>query len=111
LAAMEAAIYQMESGFERGRDGREPDWRFHRALAAATRDPLVFLVLDTPGARMQNRLRKRMRAHNFASMDRGRRCMEDHRAILRAVRQGPGEAAFRAMHPHIRMIQADLEAN
>jgi DNA-binding FadR family transcriptional regulator len=97
---MEALICRMESGFERGGDGWEPGWR---ALAAATGDRLAFLVLNTLGARIQNRLR--MRAH------RRRRCIEDHGAILRAVRQGPGKAPFRAMHPHFPMIQADLEAN
>ena len=107
LAAMEAAINQMETELGRGRDGWEPDWGFHRSLAAATRNPFAVLVLDTLGERMQNRLWKLMRADNFASKDGGRRNMEDHRA----VRQGSGEAAFRAMHTHIRMIQADLEAN
>jgi DNA-binding FadR family transcriptional regulator len=60
---------------------------------------------------MQHRLWKLMRAHNFESKDVGQRYVRDHRAILEAVRQGSGNAAFRAMHSHIRMIQVDLEAD
>jgi DNA-binding FadR family transcriptional regulator len=59
---------------------------------------------------MENPLWKLMRAHNFEFGDRGQRYLKDHRTILDAIRQGSGNAAFRAMHAHISMIGADLEA-
>jgi DNA-binding FadR family transcriptional regulator len=52
-----------------------------------------------------------MRAHNLAAQDRGQRYARDHRAIFEAVRLRDGDAAFRVMHAHIRVIQADLEAD
>lgn len=111
LAAMDASIQQMESELAQGREGWDPDWGFHRAVAAASRNPIAALVLDTLGQRMQSRFWKLMRAHNFESLDRGQRYARDHRAILEAIRQGSGDAAFRAMHAHVRMIQADLESD
>ena len=111
LAAMDGMVFQMEDDLGHGRDAWEPDWGFHKAIATATRNPFAELVLDTLGQRMQNRLWKLMREHNFEAMDRGRRYARDHRAILEAIRQRSGEAAFRAMHAHIRLIQADLEAD
>jgi GntR family transcriptional repressor for pyruvate dehydrogenase complex len=111
LAAMDDTVRQMESELQRGNEGWEPDWGFHKALSAATRNPFAELVLDTLGQRMQNQLWRRMRAHNFELLHRGQRYAQDHRTILEAVRQGDGDAAFRAMHTHIRTIQADLEAD
>lgn len=111
LSTMDGMIREMEGDLSSGREGWEPDWGFHKALAAATHNPFVELVLDTLGQRMQNRLWKLMRAHNLAAQDRGQRYAKDHRAIFEAVRQRDGDAAFRAMHAHIRMIQADLEAD
>ena len=111
LAAMDDTVRQMELELQRGNEGWEPDWGFHKALSAATRNPFAELVLDTLGQRMQNQLWRRMRAHNFELLHRGQRYAQDHRSILEAVRQGDGDAAFRAMHTHIRTIQADLEAD
>lgn len=111
LAAMETMVTAMESDLQNGRDAWEPDWGFHKALAASTRNPFAELVLETLGQRMQNRFWLLMRAHNLESHHRGQRYASDHRSILDAVRQRDGDAAFRAMHAHIRGIQADLEAD
>ena len=80
-------------------------------MAAATRNPFAELVLNTLAERMQKRLWKLARAHNFEGLHRGMRYAQDHRAIFEAVRLGDGDAAFRLMHAHIRTIQADLEAD
>ena len=111
LAAMDAAVRQMDEELAQGRDGWEPDWRFHKIIAAATRNPFGELILETLGQRMQSGLWKLMRTHNFESPNRGQRYARDHRAILEAIRQGAGDAAFRTMHAHIRAIQADLESD
>ena len=111
LSTMDGMVRQMEVDLSSGREGWEPDWGFHKALAAATHNPFVELVADTLGQRMQNRLWKLMRSHNLEAEHRGHRYAHDHHAILEAVRQRDGDAAFRAMHAHIRMIQADLEAD
>ena len=110
LRAMQSAVAQMQLELEEGHDAWQPDWGFHRAIATATQNPLVEMVFDNLGQRMENPLWKLMRAHNFEFGDRGQRYLKDHRAILDAVRQGSGNAAFRAMHAHISMIGADLEA-
>jgi GntR family transcriptional repressor for pyruvate dehydrogenase complex len=110
LLAMEGAVQQMGQELKEGRDAWQPDWGFHRAVAAATQNPLVEMVFESLGQRMESPLWKLMRAHNFEYGDRGRHYVQGHRAILRAIRQGSGDGAFRAMLAHIRMIQADLEA-
>jgi GntR family transcriptional regulator, transcriptional repressor for pyruvate dehydrogenase complex len=111
LRAMEIAVSQMEAELKKGGEAWQPDWGFHRAIAAATQNPLVEMVFDSLGQRMENPLWSLMRAHNFEMGDRGQRYLMDHRAILDAIRKRSGTAAFRAMHAHIRMIQADLEAD
>lgn len=111
LVALETMVKQMESDLREGRDGWEPDLGFHKAVAAATRNPFAELVLNTLAERMQKRLWKLARAHNFEALHRGMRYAQDHRAIFEAVRLGDGDAAFRLMHAHIRTIQADLEAD
>ena len=111
LRTMDCAVRQMQLELEEGRDGWEPVWGFHRAIAAATQNPLVEAVFDNLGQRMDNPLCALMRAHNFELGDRGQRYLKHHRAILDAIRKGSGNAAFRAMRDHIRAIEADLEAD
>jgi GntR family transcriptional repressor for pyruvate dehydrogenase complex len=111
LRAMDRAVRQMEAELEQGRDAWEPDWGFHRAIAAATQNPLVEAAFDNIGQRMENPLWALMRAHNFEFGDRGQRYLKHHRAVLEAIRRASGNAAFRTMREHIRAIGADLEAD
>lgn len=111
LAAIQAMVLEMEADMREGRDGWEPDLGFHKAVAAATRNPFAELMLNTLAERMQKRLWKLARERNFETLHRGNRYAQDHRAIYEAIRVSDGDAAFRLMHAHIRTIQADLEAD
>lgn len=111
LRVMERAVRQMELELNEGRDAWEPDWGFHRAIAAATQNPLVEAVFDNLGQRMESPLWTLMRARNFEFGDRGQNYLKDHRMVLDAIRKRQGETAFRAMREHIQMIGADLEAD
>jgi GntR family transcriptional repressor for pyruvate dehydrogenase complex len=111
LRAMDSEVRRMEFELQEGLDAWEPDWGFHRAIAAATQNPLVEAVYDTLGQRMENPLWALMRAHNFEFGDRGQCYLKHHQAILEAIRKGSGDAAFRAMREHIRKIGTDLETD
>jgi GntR family transcriptional repressor for pyruvate dehydrogenase complex len=111
LNEMQDRITEMEEDLRRGGNSWEPDWGFHQAVATATQNPLVVSLVDLLGQRMEHQLWKLMRAHNFEAEGRAYRYLEDHRTILDAIRRSQGDLAFRAMHRHIRLIQADLEAD
>jgi GntR family transcriptional repressor for pyruvate dehydrogenase complex len=111
LRVMDRAVQQMELEVKEGHEAWEPDWGFHRAIAAATQNPLVEAVFDNLGQRMKSPLWILMRARNFEFGDRGQRYLKDHRMVLDAIRKGRSETAFRAMGEHIQNIRADLEAD
>ena len=111
LRVMDRAVRQMEVEVKEGHEAWEPDWGFHRAIAAATQNPLVEAAFDNLGQRMKSPLWTLMRARNFEFGDRGQRYLEDHRMVLEAIRKGRGETALRAMREHIQNIRTDLEAD
>jgi GntR family transcriptional repressor for pyruvate dehydrogenase complex len=111
LRVMDRAVRQMEAELKEGREAWEPDWGFHRAIAAATQNPLVEAMFENLGQRMDNPFWALMRTRNFEFGDRGQRYLQDHRKVLEAIRKGRDATAFRAMRDHIQNIRTDLEAD
>ena len=108
LQDMHKQISQMSSELESGQDAWKPDWGFHEAVARAAQNPVLALVNDAIGRRMEHPLWTLMRHHNFESAERAHRYLDDHRRILVAIEAGDGGAAFRAMTRHITAILRDL---
>jgi len=74
----------------------EADARFHRVLVEASGLPGVWAVLE-----QARETHHRIRAIAVPELRSGRRAVDDHKAIIRAVAAGDAVAAARAMGEHL----------
>ncbi len=109
LAAMEAALEGFADALEKGHVAHHLDRMFHRTIAVATGNARFVMALDAlETERNPAELVVRHRLH-FQPRERGRAVLDEHRDILRLIREQDAEAARRAMRNHlerarIRMI-------
>lgn len=101
-----ATIEQLEHAIRDGELGWEADYRFHLAIAAATKNPYFTKFIDFIASNLRKGI-KRGRETNILSLDR---VLDEHCAIFAAVREGDADGARRAMVLHHRnsMISLDL---
>jgi len=109
LAAMESALEGFAAALEKGHVAHHLDRMFHRTIAAATGNVRFVIALDAlETERNPAEMVVRHRLH-FQPRERGRAVLDEHRDILRLIREQDAEAARRAMRNHlerarIRMI-------
>ncbi|MBO0721003.1 MAG: FadR family transcriptional regulator [Blastocatellia bacterium] len=76
------------------------DIRFHRAIAAASANPILATIVEMVSAVMYDRRRETIgRAHDF------KESIEMHQRIYRAIRTHKAEEARAAMHEHLVLAQ------
>ncbi|QDU29392.1 HTH-type transcriptional regulator LutR [Anatilimnocola aggregata] len=82
----------------------EADINFHRALAAATNNPLFVLLLETV-AQLLRESRRRTLTQSGTKL-----ALEEHLRIFETIKARDPVAARAAMRQHIRLIERDLAA-
>jgi GntR family transcriptional repressor for pyruvate dehydrogenase complex len=108
LADMSAALDRLAAATTDD-EFHEADIAFHRALAVASKNPIIVLVLDALSGLMRDLRRRYFRGHE----KRGRTpamIVAEHRAIYDAIAKGSAKAATNAMLKHLQASQADLTA-
>jgi GntR family transcriptional regulator, transcriptional repressor for pyruvate dehydrogenase complex len=105
--ALRAAIQMASEQHAMGLDTDDADLAFHRAVAAASRNPvLLHLVEHTVGIlRRQNWTELYLRSNSRADMAH---FLAQHEPILAAIEQSDPEAAEKAMDEHLDSVEAAL---
>ncbi|TNM39781.1 FadR family transcriptional regulator [Nocardioides albidus] len=99
LAAIEAALAEMEADVEAGGRGVEGDQRFHAAVTAASHSALLArLMVEIAPLVTESRL------ESLSQPGRPRASLAGHRRIAAAIVAGDPAAAAAAMHDHIGMV-------
>jgi GntR family transcriptional repressor for pyruvate dehydrogenase complex len=107
LVAIENAVRKNEQDPNNAELGAEADWEFHRAIAAASGNALLLKTLRTLSDNMQESMRTyRERLLRFPSM--GHTLLDEHRAILEAIREQNPPLARDRMRAHIEHIKRTL---
>lgn len=101
LAEAAHAILEMETEIARGEPGVEGDRRFHAALIAAARNPVLADVL----AQMDPVIRLVSRA-SLERFDQPPRSLATHRLILEAVTRQDEDESARLMREHLAVTGA-----
>lgn len=99
LVEMEAALEQMAADIERGGRGVDGDERFHAAVTAAARSPLLGRMMLELSAEITE-----TRIESLGQPGRPGESLEQHRRIAAAIRSGDPEAAASAMHAHVATV-------
>lgn len=104
LEILRGIIEAHEKLLNEGSSGVEKDVAFHRALARASKNPVLAAALDViyndPDIGM---------ALEYIRRKRGSRMVEDHRNLLSYVERGDSEGARKAMTRHIDNVVRDVE--
>jgi GntR family transcriptional repressor for pyruvate dehydrogenase complex len=99
LAAMKAALAQMESEIAGGGIGTEGDAAFHHAIALAGRNQILGHMIDSMAEVIQE-----SRIESLSEPGRPPRSLEAHGRILAAIEARNAELAAEAMRQHLRVV-------
>jgi GntR family transcriptional regulator, transcriptional repressor for pyruvate dehydrogenase complex len=97
---MEQALLKMEENLKHPEDMVEVDSSFHLALAEATQN-FVFVSMMETKLNMSRQVRKQ----TLHSQERYLQSLEEHRAILEAVKRRNASEAIGAIHIHLKHIR------
>jgi GntR family transcriptional repressor for pyruvate dehydrogenase complex len=103
IARMEQCLDDMQVDIDAGGLGTEADAGFHAAIAATTSNELLTRIVELIG--------EAIREHReiLQTPEGARESLEEHRAILEAIRRGDGEAAYLGTRHHIDTVRRLLE--
>ncbi len=105
IATMQEAIVIMDKALDDVDTFVEADLDFHLALAEATQNPVIPLLMDS----IIDLLREERK--QIGLVDGGlRRGQSHHKKILQAVARGDAQAARRCMQDHLKQVSKDSEA-
>ncbi len=105
LKEMQEAIERMDKQLESAEGFVKADQDFHAALARATRNEILPLLLEALVDRLQESRRMIFRVKGAPQ-----RGQTFHRAIYEAVKNGDVRGAQEAMRQHLRQVEEDSKA-
>ncbi|MEQ8719571.1 MAG: FadR/GntR family transcriptional regulator [Acidimicrobiales bacterium] len=103
VAAMEAALSNMEEEVDAGGIGQSGDREFHRAIWTAARSPVIENFLDRLGDGIA-----RVRDESLSQTGRPRESLAAHWRILEAIRSADPPGARNAMEQHMLTVRNSL---
>ncbi|TDD28187.1 FadR family transcriptional regulator [Kribbella turkmenica] len=99
LAAIRAALEEMERDIEAGGRGVDADEQFHGAITAAARSELLTQMM----AAIHDLIRE-TRLESLSQPGRPRESLAGHRRVADAIAAGDPAAAAAAMHEHVMLV-------
>jgi GntR family transcriptional repressor for pyruvate dehydrogenase complex len=88
----------------------EADIGFHLAVAGATHNPVLVILMERLAVIMRRRPWSDFKHRTRRTAAGTRRDVAEHRAVLEAIAAGDGQAASRAMGRHLLSVERDLLA-
>lgn len=101
LEAMREPLERMNRALAEQREASADDDAFHRAIAAATHNPLVARFMEFVGAQIQASRLPTWNVEGHAS-GRARAAQEEHLAMFSAIAAGDADQARRAASSHLQ---------
>lgn len=101
LRALAAALKDMHTALEQGKVGAEADLRFHRAVAAATKNQLFEFSMEALSAYIAEGVALTRKLSLKVGRARLELVQSEHEAIYQAVRRRDSDGARLAMRTHI----------
>ncbi len=99
LAAIRAALEEMERDIDAGGRGVEADEQFHGAITTAARSELLTQMM----AAIHDLIRE-TRLESLSQPGRPRESLAGHRKVADAIAAGDPAAAAQAMHEHVMLV-------
>jgi len=100
LRAMEKALEEHKEALKSGTLAYQPDLAFHDAVAAAAKNAIAVMVLQTISEPLADERRRTARVPGASEA-----VLKDHRRIYRAIRDGDAQKARDAMVSHMNNVE------
>lgn len=104
IETLDDILAKQEEAFHQGQSTREMDERFHRTLAKASGNTVLFHVYE----RLQD-IFSESRVDDLQSHERKKMSLAIHKDIFESIKDGNSDKAARKMSRHMRQIQKTLD--
>lgn len=105
LRELENILQEMKTEQGNGELGEKADYRFHKAIATATHNPLLSTLLEQVSGLMMETQRETRRIGLFSERKTSERLYEEHARIYAAIENRDEEEAQRAMLDHLMNVE------
>lgn len=105
LIKIEDALQKMRTAVENNELGEQADYDFHMAIAAATGNPLLIDLMEDVSDTMIRTMKETRRIWLYETKKSIQKIYDEHKLILKAIKDKDGEAAARNMYRHLKEVE------
>lgn len=105
LINLQEALKQMEADLQHSTHGEEADWKFHYAIAKATKNEMLVYLIETISDAVKNNLHA-SRVILYKREGMPQKLLKEHRQIYIAIEQQDGEAAKKRLALHLQEVES-----
>lgn len=105
LEKMENTLQKMWSAVENNELGEQADYDFHMAIAEATGNPLLINLMEDVSDTMIRTMKETRRIWLYETKKSIQKIYDEHKLILKAIKDKDEEAAARNMYRHLKEVE------
>lgn len=105
---MKEALLDMEQQLKLGRTGMQADFAFHRAIAAASKNPVLIQVMENLSQLMKHSLEYTLRQNTGKYAERRKLVLQEHQDIFANLEKRDPQGAVSAMQIHLEKVRQKL---
>ncbi|WP_462421442.1 FadR/GntR family transcriptional regulator [Salinicoccus sp. Marseille-QA3877] len=105
LEKMENALQKMRTAVENNELGEQADYDFHMAIAEATGNPLLINLMEDVSDTMIRTMKETRRIWLYENKKSIQKIYDEHKSILKAVKDKDAEAAGSNMYRHLKEVE------
>ncbi len=105
LEKMENTLQKMWTAVENNELGEQADYDFHMAIAEATGNPLLINLMEDVSDTMIRTMKETRRIWLYETKKSIQKIYDEHKLILKAIKDKDEEAAGRNMYRHLKEVE------
>jgi len=105
LKKMEDALQKMWTAVENNELGEQADYAFHIAIAEATGNPLLINLMEDVSDTVIRTMKETRRIWLYETKKSIQKIYDEHKLILKAIKDKDGEAAGTHMYRHLKEVE------
>jgi Transcriptional regulators len=109
LHDMKAALDEMLIHINDEELGEKADWKFHKAIAAATQNPILLSLMNNVADMIVETMRETRKIWLYSEQVTAERIFQEHKAIFTAIEQQNAEEAQHLMLAHLTNVEKVLK--
>lgn len=107
LIKMREALNEMKQDISHSEIGEKADWKFHYAIASASRNTLLIRLMNTISDTIENTMRT-SRHKLYSAKGMPKVLLNAHEGIFEAIVDGNALEARKRMNEHLKMVEKNM---